>query len=196
MESVQWNFNVKVYEIDSFFYVFVDAQIELLVRYSSHDLNTDHLNQMVGNQMVQIIWITNHLNNELREVCYSDVSIIWIFAIQIPTVYLFSLHPSFIGVDYLIELLFLTNFLLHETSLHLHFESTLIHLLLLLSRRKYHYDAKTFSPFSNQPTNMSVIRVMTWIKYFMTWIIDTFEKRKKFANDPNTLLLHYSDPTY
>ena len=30
MESVQWNFDVKVYEIDSFFYVFVYAQISFL----------------------------------------------------------------------------------------------------------------------------------------------------------------------
>ena len=30
MESLQWNFDVKVYEIDSIFYVFVYAQISFL----------------------------------------------------------------------------------------------------------------------------------------------------------------------
>ena len=33
-----------------------------------------------------LVWIPNHLNKELLIVWYSNVSIIWMFAIQIPTV--------------------------------------------------------------------------------------------------------------
>ena len=38
-------------------------------------------------QMRSGIWITNHLNNEQLKVRYSDVSIIQMLAVQIPTVY-------------------------------------------------------------------------------------------------------------
>ena len=52
---------------------------------SDHHLNTGLL---FTGTMVPGIWIVDHLNNEPVKVCYSDVSAIQKFAIQIHTVYL------------------------------------------------------------------------------------------------------------
>ena len=55
--------------------------------------------------MVRGIWLANHLNNEQVKVCHSDVSVIQMFAIQIPTVFL-SIYRSFFRSSIANQLLF------------------------------------------------------------------------------------------
>ena len=65
--------------------VVVQFSDQHLCQDSDHHLNTGLL---FPGTMVPGIWIVNHLNNEPVKVCYSDVSAIQKFAIQIHTIYL------------------------------------------------------------------------------------------------------------